>query len=59
MICDISVKFRVSDHTYAVLEQMASQNGEVGIELNEDGTITLTAQMLDFNGSDYSWPDNE
>lgn len=59
MVCDISVKFSVSEHTYAVLEQMVSQNAEVSIELNNDRTITLSAQMLDFNNSEYSWPDND
>lgn len=59
MICDISVEFMVSRHTYNVLKQMATQNGEVGITLNNDGTITLFAQMLDFSDSEYDWPDNE
>jgi hypothetical protein len=59
VVCDISVKFSVSEHTYAVLEQMVSQNAEVSIELNNDRTITLSAQMLDFSNSEYSWPDND
>lgn len=59
MICDISVQFMVSRHTYNVLKQMNTQNGEVGITLNNDGTITLSAQMLDFTDSEYDWPDKE
>lgn len=42
MICDISVQFKVPKHTYAVLKQMNTQNGEVGITLNDDGTIILS-----------------
>lgn len=59
MICDISVQFMVSRHTYNVLKQMNAQNGEVSITLNNDGTITLSAQMLDFTDSEYDWPDKE
>ena len=59
MICDIAVTFKVSKHTYTVLKQMTSQNGEVGIALNDDGTITLSGQMLDFTNSEYDWPENE
>jgi hypothetical protein len=59
MICDIAVTFKVSKHTLTALRQMASQNGEVGLTLNEDGTITLSAQTLDFTDSDYDWPENQ
>lgn len=59
MICDIAVTFKVSKHTLTALKQMTSQNSEVGIALNDDGTITLSAQMLDFTDSEYNWPDNE
>jgi hypothetical protein len=58
MICDIAVTFKVSKHTLAALTQMASQNGEVGLTVNADGTITLSAQMLDFTDSDYAWPED-
>ena len=59
MICDIAVTFKVPKHTLTALKQMTSQNGEVGIALNDDGTITLSAQMLDFTNSEYDWPENE
>ena len=59
MICDIAVTFKVPKHTYTVLNQINTQNGEVGIALNDDGTITLSAQMLDFTNSEYDWPENE
>ena len=59
MICDIAVTFKVPKHTYTVLNQINTQNGEVGITLNDDGTITLSAQMLDFTNSEYNWPENE
>jgi len=38
---------------------MNTQNGEVGITLNNDGTITLSAQMLDFTDAEFDWSDKE
>lgn len=55
MLCDLSVRFMVSDHAYQALVQICTQNNAVMINLNPDGTVTLTAKMLDFSELSDDW----
>lgn len=53
MICHIAVEFKVPRHAHTVLQEIVKQNKEVILTVNDDGSIILSAQMLDIiNGLD-------
>lgn len=55
MYCEISVKVTVSKKAHEFLQQVASQNQQVNIVIEDDGSITLSALMLDFTELPDCW----
>jgi tetraacyldisaccharide-1-P 4'-kinase len=55
MYCEVSVNVVVSKKAHEFLQLLASQNQKVNILIEDDGSITLSALMLDFNELPEDW----